>query len=265
MQEFICDKSEQKVFLHLQHINFSYFNEKGETRVIEDIDVSVEKGSFTVFVGPSGCGKSTILSIISGLNHPTGGIVSFNMENYKTPKIGYMLQQDQLFEWKNIYNNLMLGLEIQHIKTRQNIEFVNILLDKYKLKEVINKKPSELSGGMRQRIALIRTLAIHPDLLLLDEPFSALDYQTRLSVSQDVHDIIKKEQKTAILVTHDISEAISLADNIVILSKKPCKIKKVVPIEFEKKSILRENIRNSKLFQEYFDLIWKELQNEKNN
>ena len=265
MQEFICDKSEQKVFLHLQHINFSYFNEKGETRVIEDIDVSVEKGSFTVFVGPSGCGKSTILSLISGLNHPTGGIVSFNMENYKTPKIGYMLQHDQLFEWKNIYNNLMLGLEIQHIKTRQNIEFVNILLDKYKLKEVINKKPSELSGGMRQRIALIRTLAIHPDLLLLDEPFSALDYQTRLSVSQDVHDIIKKEQKTAILVTHDISEAISLADNIVILSKKPCKIKKVVPIEFEKKSILRENIRNSKLFQEYFDLIWKELQNEKNN
>ena len=153
----------------------------------------------------------------------------------------------------------MLGLEIQNKIRPETIELVKKLLIKYHLENTIHQKPSALSGGMRQRIALIRTLALQPDLLLLDEPFSALDYQTRLQVSKDVHDIIKSEQKTAILVTHDISEAIAMADQVILLSKSPCSVKDVVPIEFEKNGIDHDKIRQSGLFQQYFDRIWKEL------
>lgn len=251
-----------KPFLRLDHVNFSYYSNLGEVKVLNDINLTVEKGAFAALVGPSGCGKSTILSLIAGLLRPVGGYITFYSEDFSAPRVGYMLQHDHLLEWRNVYQNITLGLEIQKKKTKENLELVDGLLDKYNLSNVKNQKPSALSGGMRQRIALIRTLAIRPDLLLLDEPFSALDYQTRLTVSKDVHDIIKSEQKTAILVTHDISEAISMADVVFVLTKSPCTIKDVIPIEFEANGIDREDVRKSGLFQEYFDKIWREMQHE---
>ena len=252
-----------KAFLRLDHIDFSYYSNLGEIEVIRDLSFSIEKGSFTAFVGPSGCGKSTILSLIAGLLKPTSGYITFYSEDFNAPRIGYMLQHDHLLEWRDVYHNILLGLEIQHKVTKDNLTLVDELLEKYHLADVKNQKPSALSGGMRQRIALIRTLALRPDLLLLDEPFSALDYQTRLNVSMDVHDIIKSEQKTAILVTHDISEAVAMADTVIILSKSPCRAKKMVPIEFEKNGISRATVRKSPLFQDYFDCIWRDLQDEK--
>lgn len=251
-----------KPFLRLDHVNFSYYSNLGEVKALKDINFTVEKGAFAALVGPSGCGKSTILSLIAGLLKPTGGYITFYSEDFNAPRVGYMLQHDHLLEWRSVYQNITLGLEIQKKKNRENLELVDSLLEKYNLANVKNQKPSALSGGMRQRIALIRTLAIRPDLLLLDEPFSALDFQTRLNVSKDVHDIIKSEKKTAILVTHDISEAISMADVIFVLTKSPCAIKDVVPIEFEAHGISREDIRKSALFQDYFDKIWREMQDE---
>jgi len=248
--------------LRFEHVNFSYYSDLGEVSVIKDMSFSIPKGSFTALVGPSGCGKSTILSLIAGLIKPINGAITFYSDDFVAPRVGYMLQHDHLLEWRTIYQNVILGLEIQKKKTPQNLAFITELLEKYHLEDTIDKKPSELSGGMRQRIALIRTLALKPDLLLLDEPFSALDYQTRLQVSQDVHRIIKSEQKTAILVTHDISEAVSMADQVFILTKSPCTIKDKVVIEFEQNGIAREQVRKSKLFQDYFDYIWKELQHE---
>lgn len=253
----------QKAFLRLEHVNFSYYSISGEIEVINNLSFSIEKGSFTALVGPSGCGKSTILSLIAGLLQPTAGYLTFYSEDFNAPRVGYMLQHDHLLEWRDVYHNILLGLEIQHKVTKENIDLVNQLLEKYHLADVKEKKPSALSGGMRQRIALIRTLALKPDLLLLDEPFSALDYQTRLNVSMDVHNIIKSEEKTAILVTHDISEAVAMADTVIILSKSPCSAKKIVPIEFEKNGVPRDSVRKSPLFQEYFDCIWRDLQDEK--
>lgn len=252
-----------KAFLRLEHVNFSYYSALGEIEVISNLNFSVEKGSFTALVGPSGCGKSTILSLIAGLIQPTAGYLTFYSEDFNAPKIGYMLQHDHLLEWRDVWQNILLGLEIQHKINKDNLALVEQLLEKYHLSNVKHQKPSALSGGMRQRIALIRTLALRPDLLLLDEPFSALDYQTRLNVSMDVHNIIKSEEKTAILVTHDISEAVAMADTVIILSKSPCQAKKIVPIEFEKNGVSRASVRNSLLFQEYFDCIWRDLQDEK--
>lgn len=252
-----------KSFLRLEHIYFSYYSNQGEIEVINDLNFSIQKGSFTAFVGPSGCGKSTILSLIAGLIEPTSGSLTFYSEDFNAPRIGYMLQHDHLLEWRDVYHNILLGLEIQRKLSKENVALVHELLEKYHLADVKKQKPSALSGGMRQRIALIRTLALKPDLLLLDEPFSALDYQTRLNVSMDVHDIIKSEQKTAILVTHDISEAVAMADTVIILSKSPCREKRIVPIEFEKHGVSRDCVRKSPLFQEYFDCIWRDLQDEK--
>lgn len=248
--------------LRFEHVHFSYYSDLGEVSVIQDMSFQIPKGSFTALVGPSGCGKSTILSLIAGLIKPLNGAITFYSDDYIAPRVGYMLQHDHLLEWRTIYQNVILGLEIQKKKTPQNLSFIDELLEKYQLQDTKDKMPSELSGGMRQRIALIRTLALKPDLLLLDEPFSALDYQTRLQVSQDVHQIIKSEQKTAILVTHDIAEAISMADQVFILTKSPCTIKDKVSIDFEKQGIIREQVRKSSLFQDYFDYIWKELQHE---
>lgn len=248
--------------LRFDHVHFSYYSDLGEVSVIQDMSFSMKKGSFIALVGPSGCGKSTILSLIAGLIKPVHGSITFYSDDFIAPKVGYMLQHDHLLEWRTIYQNVLLGLEIQKKKTPENLTFIDELFEKYNLEHTKSQKPSALSGGMRQRIALIRTLALKPDLLLLDEPFSALDYQTRLHISQDVRNIITLEQKSAVLVTHDISEAIAMADTVFVLTKSPCTIKKMVPINFEKEGIPREQIRTSKLFQDYFDYIWKELQHE---
>mgnify|MGYP002514542285 CR=1 FL=1 len=214
----------------------------------------MQNGEFISIVGPSGCGKSTLLSLISGLIKPEEGTVELHGE-----LMGYMLQKDHLLEWRSIYKNIVLGLEIKHLITADTKASVLSYLDQYGLTGFANAKPSELSGGMRQRAALIRTLILEPDLLLLDEPFSALDYQTRLAVADDIGQIIRREKRSAILVTHDLSEAISLGDRIVILTERPASIKRVIPLTFDIKEDTPLHRRNAPEFKNYFNTVWKEL------
>ena len=247
--------------LELKHIHYAYHNMDGETPALTDISFAINEGEFIAIVGPSGCGKSTLLSLIAGLLEPEKGLIKISGKYLResTTNIGYMLQHDQLFEWRTIYNNVILGLEVQHMLTTKAKAKAHELLADYGLKQFENAKPSELSGGLRQRAALVRTLVLEPDILLLDEPFSALDYQTRLNVSDDIGQIIRREKKTAILVTHDLSEAISLADRVIILSKRPASIQQTLPLIFDLEKDTPLNRRNTPEFKNYFNLIWKEL------
>ena len=241
--------------LEINNISKTFNTLNGEINAIKSISFDVKNEDFIAIVGSSGCGKSTLLNIISGLLEKTNGTIKFYKEN---PVIGYMLQEDALLPYLNILDNATLGLSLKKIKTKENIEYTKRLLETYGLKDFIYKYPKELSGGMKQRVALIRTLAIKPDILLLDEPFSALDYQSRLSVSDDVYNIIKKEKKTVIMITHDIAEAISLSDKIIVLSKRPSIVKKIYDIEMENKSTPINN-RKCKEFGDYYDKIWRDL------
>ena len=240
--------------LKIKNLKKIYHTKQEEILAIDNFSFTLYEQEFVAIVGPSGCGKSTILSILSNLEKVSEGTIEFS--NNST--IGYMLQQDSLFNWRTILDNCLLGLEIKNKLTTENKQYVINLLNIYGLGDFIHSYPSSLSGGMRQRVALIRTLATNPDILLLDEPFSALDYQTRLAVSDDVYNIIKKEGKSVIMVTHDISEAISMADRIVVLSKRPSTIKKIYNIKLSSKSNPIEN-RKAKEFAHYYDLIWKEI------
>ena len=241
--------------LEINNISKTFNTLNGEINAIKSISFDVNNEDFIAIVGSSGCGKSTLLNIISGLLEKTNGTIKFYKEN---PIIGYMLQEDALLPYLNILDNATLGLSLKKIKTKENIEYTKRLLETYGLKDFICKYPKELSGGMKQRVALIRTLAIKPDILLLDEPFSALDYQSRLSVSEDVYNIIKKEKKTVIMITHDIAEAISLSDKIIVLSKRPSIVKKIYDIKMENKSTPINN-RTCKEFSDYYDKIWRDL------
>lgn len=248
--------------LTLTDICFSYHELTGETPALENISFTVNPGEFLAIVGPSGCGKSTLLSIIAGLLIPERGTLLLNDAPLAAARsrIGYMLQKDHLFEWRTILGNVLLGLEIQKRSDAASRSKALKLLKTYGLEEFADAKPSQLSGGMRQRAALIRTLVLEPELLLLDEPFSALDYQTRLAVTDDIWKIIKQEEKTAILVTHDLSEAVSMADRVLILSTRPGHLVKDVPISFPELSVdCPMNRRNAAEFKTYFNLIWKEL------
>ena len=247
--------------LELKNVHYAYHTLEGETYALKDITFSVREGEFIALVGPSGCGKSTLLHLIAGLLTPEKGLIKINGSYHpdNTSGIGYMLQKDELLEWRTIYQNVLLGLEIQHALTARSRALARAFLTQYGLNAFANAKPSELSGGMRQRAALIRTLALKPELLLLDEPFSALDSQTRLSVSDDIGRILRQEKKTAILVTHDISEAISMADRVIILSPRPAIIRKIVPICFDLENRTPMASRNAPEFKSYFNLIWKEL------
>ena len=242
-----------KNLLEIKDLTKIYHTKNGEIKAIDNISFNLYEKEFLCIVGSSGCGKSTLLNILANLDEKSDGQIKKN----KNLKIGYMLQEDALFPWLTILENATLGLEIKKIKTKENIEYVKELLTKYGLKDFINKYPSQLSGGMRQRVALIRTLAIKPDILLLDEPFSALDYVSRLMVSEDVKKIIKAEEKTVIMITHDLAEAISLADRIIVLSKRPSKIKTIYNIKIDGLSALER--RKSNKFSYYYDLLWKEL------
>jgi len=241
--------------LEINHLKKTYHDKTGEVEALDDISFDVYDQEFLSIVGPSGCGKSTILSILSGLIDSSGGFINFNKENCI---LGYMLQKDSLFPWRTILDNCLLGLEITKSLTEENKKYVINLLKTYGLGDFMDKYPSSLSGGMRQRAALIRTLAIKPDILLLDEAFSALDYQTRLALSDDIYKIIKKEGKTAILVTHDLAEAVSLSDRIIVLTKRPSTIKKIYEIKFSKKSTPINN-RKCPEFSKYYDQIWRDL------
>lgn len=247
-----------KPILSIKDLSYSYHTTSGETPALDNINLDVKQGEFVSIVGPSGCGKSTLLSLICGLLKPDNG----SIELAPNTRIGYMLQKDNLFEWRSIYSNILLGLEIQKKNTAKARANIDNMLDAYGLSEFKKSKPSQLSGGMRQRAALIRTLALEPDILLLDEPFSALDYQTRLNVSDDIGSIIKNQEKTAILVTHDIAEAISMGDRVIILSDRPGSINKIIPINLTIDNRTPFSSRSAPEFGDYFNTIWKELNNE---
>lgn len=240
--------------LEVNNLNKTYHTLKSETKTLDDISFSIDRGDFISIVGPSGCGKSTILSILSGLINKSSGEININ----KNITMAYMLQDDCLLPFKTILENCLIGLEINKKLNNENKEYVINLLNTYGLGDFLNSYPNNLSGGMRQRVALIRTLAIKPDILLLDEALSALDYQSRLAISDDLYKIIKQEGKTAIMVTHDIGEAISMSNKVIVLTKRPAKVKNIYEIKYSNKSTPMNN-RNSKEFPKYFDLIWRDL------
>lgn len=252
---------EDKIIVEINNIGMTYHTLEGETEAIKDLSLQIYEGEIVGIVGPSGCGKSTLLSIIAGLIEPSTGSVSINKEETANGNIGYMFQKDQLLEWRNILENVVIGLEIQGKLTLKTYSIAEQMLNRYGLGDFMHSYPSQLSGGMRQRVALIRTLLLQPDLLLLDEPFSALDYQTRLAIADEIGVILKEEKKTGILVTHDIAEAISLSDRIAILTRRPATIKEIIDIKLTcpegGKTPLK--CREAPEFRHYFNKIWKEL------
>ena len=247
--------------IHLRHAAACYQAPDGEVEAVRDVSFDVAQGEFVSLVGPSGCGKSTLLSAIAGLESLTGGAVSVAGQPVTGPsrRVGFMPQRDQLFEWKSIWDNVTLGLAVQRERGSAAYDHVRELLDRYELSGFAGKRPCQLSGGMRQRCALIRTLASDPEILLLDEPFSALDYQTRLAVSADIWRIIRQEGKTALLVTHDIAEAVSMSDRVVVLSARPGRVKAIHDLS-ELRGLTPMQRRDHALFHTYFNAIWKELE-----
>lgn len=250
-----------KAKLEVRNLHYSYHTLEGETQALSNISFDVKDGEFFAIVGPSGCGKSTLLSLLCGLIEPEEGTILIDgiPRQDSDAVIGYMLQRDHLFEWRTILSNISLGLEINHRLDEAAKERLLTMLDTYGLLQFKDARPSQLSGGMRQRAALIRTMALKPDILLLDEPFSALDYQTRLEVCDDISSIIRTEKKTAILITHDLSEAISVADRILILTSRPGRVKAVMEVRFAPEFDRPLSRRNAPEFSAYFNQLWKEL------
>ena len=244
----------KEIILKVDRLSKNYHTKDNEIEAIKDLSMDVYQNEILAIVGPSGCGKSTLLSILANLEEKSSGSIYIKDNN----KIGYMLQTDSLFPWLKVLDNSLIGLSINNNKKEKNIREVINLLDKYGLSDFKNSFPSNLSGGMKQRVALIRTLATNPSLILLDEPFSALDYQTRLALSNDMYKIIKNEKKTAILITHDIAEAISMADRVIVLTKRPCHVKNIYEINLNNKSNPINN-RQDKLFNYYYEMIWRDL------
>lgn len=247
--------------LEVKNISKKYQGKQGEILALNDVNFYVNSGELFSVIGPSGCGKSTLFSIIAGLEDKSSGEIYIEKEKVDgiSPKIGYMLQKDCLLEWRTILKNITFGLEVKGKLSKENLEYAKDLLKKYNLYEFKDKYPSELSGGMRQRVALIRTLAVKPKILLLDEAFSALDYQTRIMVTNDIYAILKKEKVTTIMVTHDISEAISMSDRVLVLTKRPGAVKKIHTIDFEMDNRTPINCRQNPKFTKYFDTLWREL------
>ena len=241
--------------LQIKNLSKTYHSLHDSTLAVDDVTFDIYEKEFVAIVGPSGCGKSTILSILAGIEEKSSGEIKFNKSDVR---LAYMLQKDSLFPWRTILDNCLIGLEVTHNLTEENKNYVLHLLDTYGLHDFIYKYPESLSGGMRQRVALIRTLAIKPDILLLDEATSALDYQSRLTISDDIYKIIKQEGKTAIMITHDINEAISMADRVIVLTKRPALIKKIYPIKLTNKSTPIQN-RKCIEFNDYYDKIWRDL------
>ena len=244
-------------FVTAKNITHIYQSIQGETLAVDDISFRIEKGEFIAIVGPSGCGKTTLLSILSGMLTPTSGEVTINSAPASIENVGYMLQHDHLLDWQTIRTNALLGLKVRHKLTKQAEHYTDTLIESYGLSDFAHSYPGQLSGGMRQKAALIRTLALKPEILLLDEPFSALDFQTRITAADEVYKIIRDEHKTAILVTHDISEAISLADRVFVLTKRPARLLDIHEIELCGKTPLER--RSEPQSGEYFDIIWNEL------
>lgn len=250
--------------LEFFNVNYTYHTISCETLSLKDISFKLYKNEFISFVGPSGCGKTTLLNLVAGLLPISSGQILLNgrSDSEKPANIGYMLQKDHLLEWRTIYKNLTLGLEIQKKLDSTHLSIIEDLLKTYGLWDFRNAYPRQLSGGMRQRAALIRTLALSPDILLLDEPFSALDYQTRLNVSDDIGSIIKEKGISTLLVTHDLAEAISMSDRVIVLTKRPGTIKTIVPITFSMANRTPKSVRNTPEFNQYYNKIWEALYDE---
>lgn len=250
--------------LELSQVSYSYHLRDQEVLALQNVSFQVAAGEFVAIVGPSGCGKSTLLSMIAGLMSPSAGTVLVDgmSPEHSVNLIGYMLQKDHLLEWRSILDNMCLGLEIRGLNDRKHRDSVRQMMNTYGLEKFEHSYPSSLSGGMRQRAALIRTLALAPDLLLLDEPFSALDYLTRLEVGDDIGQIIRKTGKTAVLVTHDLSEAISLADRIIVLTNRPGTVKCIIDIQFPEGITSSLERRNSPEFSRHFNRVWTALKTE---
>lgn len=250
-----------KTILKVNNLKICYQALNGEVEAVKDLNLSLTEGEFISIVGPSGCGKSTLLSAIAGLTPISEGKILLEGKEISngSKHIAYMLQKDNLLDWRSIRKNVLLGLEIRKNITPQNVEYAENLLKTYGLWEFRDKYPSQLSGGMRQRVSLIRTLAVRPKLLLLDEAFSALDYQTRLSVTDDVYKILKEQNQTALIVTHDIPESISMSDRVIVLTRRPATVKKIFNTEFDIENRSPLLCRDHKNFGEYFNQIWKEL------
>ena len=251
------EQIDKNVVLEFDGVSMTYHTKTGETLAAKDMSFCVREGEFIAVIGPSGCGKTTVLSLAAGLLKPSSGSIRVRGGKTGAEVFGYMLQRDELFPWRTVEENIFLPLEIQKKNTAENRRRALDLAEKYGLGNFLNHYPDQLSGGMRQRAALIRTLAIQPEILLLDEPFSALDYQTRLSVCDDVYNIIRSEKKAALLVTHDISEAISVADRILVLSARPARVVAAHELEFGSTVPLKR--RESPRFSVWFELLWKEL------
>lgn len=249
------------VILEAKNLKVCYQATNGEVEAVRNLSLRVTEGEFISIVGPSGCGKSTLLSAIAGLTPLSSGSITLAGKRLDGDfnDIAYMLQNDNLLPWRSIYKNVIIGLETRNLLSFDALQYVDYLLKAYGLWEFRDKYPSQLSGGMRQRAALIRTLAVRPKLLLLDEAFSALDFQTRLSVTDDVYKILKKQNQTAIIVTHDIPESISMSDRVIVLSRRPAVIKKIFNIDFDIENRSPLLCRDHKKFGEYFNQIWKEL------
>ncbi|MDP4551021.1 ABC transporter ATP-binding protein [Alkalihalobacillus macyae] len=248
-------------FLQVNGISHVYLTKTKAKEAIADLSFSIEEGEFVSLLGPSGCGKSTLLSIISGLLQPTEGnvIVQGKTKHKPGESMGYMLQQDYLFPWKTIEDNCLIGLKLTNRLTKESIDGTLNLLDQMGLYDVRHAYPDQLSGGMRQRVALVRTLATGPDLLLLDEPFSALDYQTKLKLENLVSATLKTHNKSALLVTHDIGEAIAMSDRVILLSPRPGKIARTFQMPSHLRELIPFDARNDPEFAEHFQVIWKEL------
>ena len=251
--------------VELRGLHMRYFSLEGETEALRDINLSVAPGEFVAIIGQSGCGKSTLLSLISGILKPTAGAVLVDGKRVAGParKVGYMLQQDYLFEWRTILENAVLGAEIQGAEMGKARTRAKELLTKYGLGQFLHHLPRQLSGGMRQRVALARTLCTEPDVVLLDEPFSALDSQTRLALADEITEILRREGKTTILVTHDIAEAISMSERVIVLSRRPGQIKSDHSICFPSCAGRRPTTfqaRNAPEFNGYFNTLWQELE-----
>jgi len=246
----------------IKHVSHTYFTPDSATSALENITLYINEGEFVSFLGPSGCGKTTLLSIIAGLFPPSKGTVLVDGLNpHKTNNlIGYMLQQDYLFPWKTIKENVLLGLEILGAANKGTEHDTLELLKQIGLNGVENQYPGQLSGGMRQRAALVRTLAVQPKLLLLDEPFSALDYQTKLKLEDLVVDTLKAFQKTAVLVTHDIGEAICMSDRIFLFSPRPGRLHQTFIIPDSLRKLTPFEARNHQDFPAFFQMVWKELE-----
>lgn len=254
-------------YLVLHNISHQYITKHGFTKAVEDISIEVDEGQFISFLGPSGCGKTTLLSIVSGLIQPTEGNVYLEGKplSKENTRIGYMLQQDYLFPWKNIKQNVLIGPNIQGTTTKETVQKATHILQEIGLKNVLDQYPSELSGGMRQRVALARTLITDPQILLLDEPFSALDYQTKLKLEDLVSKTLRSYHKTSLLVTHDIGEAIAMSDFIYVLKANPGRIAKKFEVPSSLKTLSPFDARQDKQFSHLFQEIWKELNQSEHN